>query len=142
MLIFKNKINRFVLLPMLGLWLACAIIRIINKKLPVWEDTSYCKGIYPYLCTKEPFKDSLLLLNCWDGFLPVLVLLILLVLWFTGSKSNYKKHLVSYKWHKQLFGALFNSKLEYYINPIVLFVTCLAYYSWKTKHIFFLKILL
>ena len=92
MLIFKSKINKMLLLPILGLWLACAVVRVINQKLPVWEDTPLCKGVYTQLCTKDFFKNSLLHLNCWDGFLPVLFLLILLVLWFTWINCNYKKY--------------------------------------------------
>ena len=60
MLIFKSKINKMLLLPLLGLWLVCTVVKIINHKLPVWEDTSLCKGIYSQLCTKDFFKDSLL----------------------------------------------------------------------------------
>ena len=139
MLIFKSKTNRRLLLPLLVLWLVCAVVRAIYQKLPVWENTSFCKGIYPQLCASEFFRDSLLHLNCWDGFLPVLVLLTFLVLWFTGSNCNYKMYLSSYTLHKQLFGALIKTKLEHYIIPVVLVVTCFAYYSWKTEHYFFLR---
>lgn len=139
MLIFKSKINKMLLLPLLGLWLVCTVVKIINHKLPVWEDTSLCKGIYSQLCTKDFFKDSLLKLNCWDGFLPILFLLILLLVWFTWIKYNYEKYLSSYIWHKQLFGALIKTKLEHCIIPVILVAICLAYYSWRTEHYFFLR---
>lgn len=139
MLIFKSKINKMLLLPILGLWLACAVVRVINQKLPVWEDTPLCKGVYTQLCTIDFLKNSLLHLNCWDGFLPVLFLLMLLVSWFTWINCNYKKYLSSYILHKQLFGALIKAKLEHYIIPVILVVACLAYYSWRTGHYYFLR---
>lgn len=126
-------------MPLLVLWLVCAVVRAIYQKLPVWENTSLCDGIYPQLCASEFFRDSLLRLNCWDGFLPVFVLLTFLVLWFTGSNCNYKMYLSSYTLHKQLFGALIKTKLEHCIIPVILVAICLAYYCWRTEHYYFLR---
>ena len=138
MLILKSKANKFLLLPLLTLWLVGAVVKAVFQKLPCWEDTSLCKGIYPKLCTI--FKDSMSHLNCWDGFLPVLVLLVLLVLWFAGSNCNYKEYLSSYKWYKQIFGAFIKTKLEHYLVPAVLIISCMAYYSWRTEQKFVLKL--
>lgn len=139
MLILKSKINKYLCLPLLALCFIAATVKAIAKELPLWEDTSLGKGLYPILCNNEFFKDFLTHLNWWNGFLPVLFWLMLLVLWFTGSNCDYKKHLSSYTWHRQLFGALIKTKLDHYIVPVVLFIACLAYYSWKTEHYLILR---
>ncbi len=139
MLIFKSKTNKRLLLPLLALWSVCAVVRAAYHKLPLWDETSLGKGLYSQLYKIESFRDSLLRLNCWDGFLPVFALLALLVLWFAGSNGNYNKYLSSYTWHKQVFGALIKTKLERRVVPVVLGTVFLAYYSWRTGHYLFLR---
>lgn len=131
MRIFKSKTNWF-LIPLLLLVMGSGLARIFRVSIPLWDNTRFCVGICNKLCQYEIIKPLLLPLNSWD-ILPIFILLSILILWFTGSEYDYRRHLSSNKCYKQVFRALIKTKFEHRIIPGALVAMLVTYLAWRTE---------
>lgn len=140
MRIFKSKTNWF-LFPLLLMVTGCGLARIFHVTIPLWDNTTPHNGICSKLCQNEVIKPLLSPLNGWD-LLPVWIILLVLISWFTGSKYDYRHHLSSNKCYKQVFGALIKTKFEHRIIPGALIAILVTYVACRTEYYIVFKCLL
>jgi len=140
MRIFKSKTNWF-LIPLLLLVTVSGLARIFRLAIPFWDNTTLGTGICSELCKNEVIKPLLSPLNGWD-LLPIWIILLVLISWFTGSKYDYRHHLSSNKCYKQVFGALIKTKFEHRIIPGALIAILVTYIARRTEYYILSKCLL
>ena len=139
----KSKINNRLMIPLLVLWGACLVIKLVLRFLRLMDDMSLSCGINSLPGKNEilrSFLDFLRNLTYGDVILPSVILTVL-ILWFMGSVYDYRRQLSSTRCHRLILGALFKTKYERYMIPAALTFVLIAYILWRTGFIFVSKIL-
>lgn len=138
MLIFRSKTNRG-LIPILVLVFICGVLRLLWNKIPALKNVLFHNEFQTFFY-KIGIYDEVHNISNYDIWLGI-ALLVLLVLWYTGSECNYRKQLSSERCLRQIFGALIKTRTEHYVIPLSLGACFVAYVLWRNEYFVACRIL-